>query len=69
MMSFNSVADILHWTWEQFASLLMNASSLLNAEILVYLQQALKGRSIRNSIDGLCQSGENDEEEVECLKS
>ena len=63
--------NILHWTrfWEQFCISVHERSSLSNSEKFVYLQQALKGGSARNSIDGLSQSGENYAEAVECLKS
>ena len=47
--------NILHWTrfWEQFCISVHERPSLSNAEKFVYLQQALKGGSARNLIDGL----------------
>ena len=44
-------------------------SNLSNSEKLVYLQQALKGGSAKNSIEGLSRTGDNYEEAIQCLKA
>ena len=46
---------ILNWSsfWEQFEVSIHNSTSLSNSEKLVYLQQALKGGSAKNTIEGL----------------
>lgn len=61
--------NILQWRnfWEQFVISVHNRTALSNSEKLVYLQQALKGGSARNAVEGLSQSGENYEEAIKCL--
>ena len=54
--------------WEQFVFSIHNRRSLSNVEKLVYLQQALKGGSAKNTIEGLSQSGDNYEEAIQYLK-
>ena len=63
--------SILSWRsfWEQFTISVHDRSSLSNSEKLVYLQQALKGGSAKNSIEGLSCTGDNYEEAVQCLKA
>jgi hypothetical protein len=61
--------NILQWRnfWEQFVISVHNRTTLSNSEKLVYLQQALKGGSARNAVEGLSRSGENYEEAIKCL--
>ena len=46
-----------------------NCSRLSNAEKLVYLQQALKGGTAKNAIEGLSRSSDNYDEAIQCLKA
>ena len=63
--------DVLHWKqfWEQFSISVHDRSNLSNAEKLVYLQQAVKNGSAKNTIEGLSRSGDHYPEAVECLMS
>ena len=63
--------DVLHWKqfWEQFSISGHDRSNLSNAEKLVYLQQAVKNGSAKNTIEGLSRSRDHYPEAVECLMS
>lgn len=63
--------DILNWRqfWEQFSISVHGSKRLSDVEKLVYLQQAIKGGSARNAIEGLSRSGDNYSEAISCLKS
>ena len=47
--------DVLHWKqfWEQFSVSVYDHSNLSDAKKLIYLQQAIKDGSARNTIEGL----------------
>jgi len=61
----------MNWSsfWEQFEVSVHNSTSLSNSEKLVYLQQALKGGSAKNTIEGLSRTGNNYTEAVASLKA
>ena len=63
--------DILSWQtfWEQFCVSVHERPHLSDAEKLVYLRQALKDGTAKNTIEGLSRSGEHYTEAVECLRS
>ena len=62
--------DVLHWQpfWEQFETSVHDHNSLSKAEILVYLQQAIRNGSAKTAIEGLSHSGDQYDEAVGCLK-
>ena len=62
--------DILNWSqfWEQFFVSVHDHSDLSDAEKLVYLQQAIKNSSAKNTIEGLSHTADNYNEAVSCLK-
>ena len=62
--------NILRWKsfWEQFSVSIHSRSNLADAEKLLYLQNAVKGGSARNAIEGLSRSGDYYGEAVECLQ-
>lgn len=62
--------DILQWKsfWEQFSISVHGRTKLSDSEKLVYLQQALKGGTAKQSIEGLSKSGDNYSEAVKCLQ-
>ena len=53
--------DILHWKsfWEQFSVSVHDCPHLANWDKLGYLQQALKGVSAKQTIEGLSKSRDN----------
>ena len=61
--------DVLNWTrfWDQFKVSVHDRTNISNAEKLVYLQQAIKGGSSKNAIEGLSRSGDNYDEAIDCL--
>jgi hypothetical protein len=61
--------DILTWRtfWEQFQVSVHDRSHLTDAEKLVYLRQALKDGTAKQTIEGLSRSGEHYGEAIECL--
>lgn len=63
--------DILKWKsfWEQFSASIHKRSDLTAAEKMVYLQNALKDKAAKSTIEGLTKSGEHYEEAVKCLQS
>lgn len=63
--------DILQWKtfWEQFSVSVHDRPNLSNSEKLVYLQQALKGGSAKQAIEGLSKSGDNYKEAIKCLQA
>ena len=63
--------NIIHWKqfWDQFNVAVHSKTTLSDAEKTVYLQNAIKDGSARNTIEALSHSGDNYEEAVECLKS
>ena len=63
--------NILNWKtfWEQFRVSVHSCDNLSDSEKLVYLQQALKGGSAKQVIEGLSHSGEYYAEAVESLQS
>ena len=63
--------DILKWKsfWDQFSVSIHDRSDLTAAEKMVYLQNALKDKTAKSTIEGLTKSGEHYEEAVKCLQS
>lgn len=63
--------DLLKWKsfWDQFHMSIHDHIDLMNAEKMVYLQNALKDNTARRTIEGLTKSGENYKEAVRCLKT
>ena len=63
--------DILHWWsfWEQFHISVHERTHLSDAEKLVYLQQSLKGASVKGAIEGLSRSGDCYSEAIRCLQA
>ena len=63
--------NILNWKsfWEQFCVSVHNCTNLSDSEKLVYLQQALKGGSAKQVIEGLSRSGQYNAEAIETLQS
>ena len=63
--------DLLKWKsfWDQFSISIHNRTDLTNAEKMVYLQNALKDRTAKHTIEGLTKSGEHYNEAVQCLKT
>jgi len=61
--------DILKWKsfWDQFSVSIHKRSDLTAAEKMVYLQNALKDKTAKSTIEGLTKSGEHYEEAVKCL--
>ena len=62
---------ILNWThfWEQFVISIDSKSDLTDAEKFVYLQNAIKGGTAKNVIEGLSGTGEHYTKAIDCLKS
>lgn len=62
--------NVLHWQqfWEQFETSVHGRDGLMNAEKLVYLQQAIRSGSARTVIEGLSHSGDQYGEAISCLK-
>ena len=63
--------DILKWKsfWDQFSVSIHKRSDLTAAEKMVYLQNALKDKTAKSTIEGLTKSGEHYEEAVKCLQT
>ena len=63
--------DILKWKsfWEQFSASIHKRSDLTAAKKMVYLQNALKDKAAKSTIEGLTKSREHYEEVVKCLQS
>ena len=63
--------DILKWKsfWDQFNVSIHGRSDLTAAEKMVYLQNALKDKTAKSTIEGLTKSGEHYEEAVKCLQT
>ena len=63
--------DILKWKsfWDQFSVAIHERSDLTAAEKMVYLQNALKDKTAKSTIEGLTKSGEHYEEAVKCLQT
>ena len=63
--------NILNWKsfWEQFCVSVYSRTSLSDSEKLVYLQNALKGGSAKQVVEGLSRSGEYYTEAIKSLQS
>jgi len=63
--------DILKWKsfWDQFSVSIHKRSHLTAAEKMAYLQNALKDKTAKSTIEGLTKSGEHYEEAVKCFQT